>query len=368
MKKDKSIVDKKLNQLDYKFLAENSYEIFWKMDLRLRFTYVSSSILENTGYTVEEWITSRLSNHITQSEFIKIARVILTAINNCTNSKSVRSKLTVLSKNGVPINYEVIFKVKCADDGIPFELMGGFRDISKNTQEEINLKRSFSLKNKLMLTIIHDIKGSFASTVGFGNLLIEHLDEINGEQARKIAVLLRENIIQTHNFLNNLLEWSRSHTDEFCYAPTRINFKNLVDEIKELLSFQSEYKAVRIDNEVKSDIVIMADFGMIRTVVFNLVINAIKYSYQNERIIIRCSKEKDSLKCFITDFGVGMDIDKIKKLFGLKMTASTTGTNNEQGTGLGLFLCKEFIERHKGEIGVYSEKGVGSTFWFTIPI
>lgn len=168
----------------------------------------------------------------------------------------------------------------------------------------------------------------------------------------------------------NLLEWSISQSGKMEFNPTKNRLNSIIAEVLELFEEMLKQKQLTVEckcNCLENEHVII-DKEMISSVVRNFITNAIKFSYPEGKIIISCEDSKESIVFRISDNGMGMTPDTLNGLFKFGETFSNDGTNNEKGTGLGLLLCKEFIEKHQGEIAVESEVGKGSTFKFLLPV
>jgi K+-sensing histidine kinase KdpD len=171
----------------------------------------------------------------------------------------------------------------------------------------------------------------------------------------------------TLNLLDNLLTWSRSQIGRLDCNPIVFHIRNIVNETIFLLSKNAMNKNVRLSSLIRDDTMVFADMNMITTVVRNLMSNAIKYTPEGGSISIEDSDKGNALEISVSDTGVGMNSEDMEKIFRIDMRYSTPGTAKEQGTGLGLNLCKEFVEKNGGMIGVESEPGKGSRFYFTLP-
>ena len=171
---------------------------------------------------------------------------------------------------------------------------------------------------------------------------------------------------ETIDLLNNLLEWSSSQTGRLKIDPKNLFLKSVVDDTIDLLNEYAKKKNTTVLNEVPGQIEVFADKNMIGSVIRNLLSNAIKFT-QNGNVRITAKDVNGFVEFSITDTGVGIKPKDIKKLFRLDKEFSTRGTANEKGSGLGLILCKEFVERNNGKIYVESEKGKGTSFMFKLP-
>lgn len=231
-----------------------------------------------------------------------------------------------------------------------------------------SLKVSNETKDKFFSIIAHDLKGPFNVLFGFSNILKTKIDEKDIINIAKYNKIINSTLKNTYDLLDNLLKWSMSQTNRMDYNPESIILFELVNDAFNLLKSQADKKEVQLENRVPEDLKLIADKNMIGTVLRNLLSNSLKYSNTNGTIKVAASITDSYIRCTITDTGVGMSDNKVKTLFSLSDVTSTPGTHNEKGTGLGLILCKELIEKHKGTIGLRSELGKGSSFWFEIPI
>ena len=164
------------------------------------------------------------------------------------------------------------------------------------------------------------------------------------------------------------MSWARSQTNTISFEPELINLTELIKSTAQISKAAIHAKNIELIYRFNSNLKIFADKNMLTTIIRNLLMNAVKYSYNDKSIIIEVIKQHKSVKVSIIDHGVGINSDKLNEIFLISKKISEPGTNNEKGTGLGLILCKEFIEKHNGTIGVESELGKGASFWFTLPL
>jgi signal transduction histidine kinase len=168
--------------------------------------------------------------------------------------------------------------------------------------------------------------------------------------------------------LTNLLEWSRLQTGRIDFHPEPVNAYSISENTLSLLTSNSEQKNITIINRLDTETFVYADENMMQSIFNNLVTNAIKFTNRNGQIILSSTKMEDMVRFSVKDNGVGMDEKQKSLLFGMNKSFTTPGTTNEKGSGLGMILCKDFIEKHSGEIWVESNSGKGSEFFFTIPV
>ena len=171
----------------------------------------------------------------------------------------------------------------------------------------------------------------------------------------------------TLNLIDNLLAWTISQNKEKSFSPVKINLQELTGYMIESVKTSAIQKQVSIHQSIPPNLNVAADPHMVKTILRNLLTNAIKYTDSGGEIIIHSSESEQFVETEIVDNGIGMSIKAGKSLFKTREFNSTNGTGNEQGTGLGLVLCKEFVEMHGGNIWVESELGKGSKFKFTLP-
>lgn len=226
------------------------------------------------------------------------------------------------------------------------------------------LEKSNELKNKLFSIIAHDLRNPILSLKEIMNLFNEGV--ISEEEIRSYLPLISKNIKNTSSLLENLLIWSRSQLKGERIHPTSFNIRLATILQIQILESSANEKGIQIDNKIKEDQHVFADRDMIELVIRNLLSNAIKYCRQGDKITICSSIEQNDVKICIIDTGVGIASENISKLFGMS-NYTTVGTNKEEGTGLGLLMCREFVEKNKGIIWVESEIGKGSKFCFTVP-
>jgi len=224
-----------------------------------------------------------------------------------------------------------------------------------------------STKDKFMSIIAHDLKNPLNSLIGFTELLHEKQADYDNEQRQKFIDIINKASKQMYELLTNLFDWSRTQTGKINFKPTLFNIKANVHITLELLQHVAKNKEIQIKQDIEA-IEVFADKNMIATIVRNLVSNSIKFTPNGGIIEVFSEKYENQLEISVQDNGVGMDAKQMQSLFKIDKANSTLGTAQEHGTGLGLILCKEFIKMNKGKISVQSEKGVGSTFTFTVPL
>lgn len=239
-------------------------------------------------------------------------------------------------------------------------------------KEEILAKRdelqiANAEKDKFFKIIAHDLQSPFNSIMGFSEILAEQVNEKNYESIEKYAGIIFKSSERALDLLRNLLEWAQSQSGRMNYDPVNLDLLDLINEIMVLFNDIASQKSITIKKSVPPNAIVFADKAMISTVLRNLISNAIKFTHLGGEIVITVLEIQNHFKVSVSDNGIGVPQENLQKLFRIDENYSTSGTNKEKGTGLGLVLCKEFIEKHGGEIWIESDEGKGSTIYFTLP-
>ncbi|MCB1192899.1 MAG: response regulator [Leptospiraceae bacterium] len=231
--------------------------------------------------------------------------------------------------------------------------------------EEMN-----KIKDKFFSIVAHDLKSPFSGLIGISDMLIQKHSSLDSQKILKSITLINSTAKHTYNLLENLLTWSRIQINKVPFEPRLHKIQNIVQDVEMLAHYSGgDKKGIVIKHDIEpEDVEVRIDRNMIHTVYRNLISNAIKFTATGNTITIgyRLYKEEDKLLCFVKDEGVGMDQTEQEKIFKLDQPFSKKGLEGERGAGLGLVLCKEFVEKNGGKIWVESSKGNGSTFYFTL--
>ncbi|WP_340153298.1 tetratricopeptide repeat-containing sensor histidine kinase [uncultured Marivirga sp.] len=222
-------------------------------------------------------------------------------------------------------------------------------------------------KDKFFSIISHDLKGPLNSLTSFSGLLMNHTSSLSTEEIQMLAKDLDKSLKNLFALLENLLQWSRSQTGNIEFTAEEFDLTEMLNENKRLLDKQAENKNIQIEVKNTKSITVQAHPNSITTVIRNLLSNAIKFTDEGGQIKMGVVNEKHEYVVKIADNGVGMPKDVANKIFRIDTKHSTQGTAKEKGTGLGLILCKEFVEKNGGKIWVKSEEGKGTIFSFSIP-
>jgi len=250
-----------------------------------------------------------------------------------------------------------------------------FRDITerKRAEEEIRetnllLKRSNAEKDKFFSIIAHDLRSPFNGFLGLTQIMAEELPSLSMAQLQDLALSMKNSATNLYSLLENLLEWSQIQKGSIPFNPVEIQLRLLVDEVIALAIENAKSKEIEIGRDIPEEISVFADRNMLLTVIRNLVSNAMKFTRKGGKVSVSAKITDDkNVEIAIQDTGIGMSQKMLENLFRIDIKTNRTGTEGEPSTGLGLLLCKEFVEKHDGKIRVESDVGKGSTFYFTIP-
>ncbi len=249
-----------------------------------------------------------------------------------------------------------------------------FRDITERRktiqalyESEARLSELNATKDKFFSIIAHDLKSPFNSIVGFSDMLMNQVRKRDYDGVEEYAGIILQSSQKAMNLLINLIEWSRSQSGRMDFNPEFIEIGTLVHDVFEICNVAAMEKSVLLVMDIPRHITIFLDKDMISSVIRNLLSNAIKFTYPGGRVVIKAKLEGQELVVSISDNGIGIQQQYLNKLFRIDENYSIPGTQNEKGTGLGLVLCKDFVEKHNGKIWAESELGKGSSFYFTIP-
>ena len=230
------------------------------------------------------------------------------------------------------------------------------------------LRESNRTKDRILSIISHDLKSPFSALLGTTNMLVHEVnnENINVDRIKKYSTILNEATSTTFNLLINLLDWSRLQSNRIVIKPEKLNLNDIILDNVNIAHTAALHKNITLKYTTPGDYPIVSDRAMISTILRNLISNAIKYTSYNGTVEVSLNKNISFYYVSIQDNGVGIPADKINLLFESDTNQSTPGTANEKGTGLGLGLCKEFINKLGGDIWVESSDGQGTKFSFSL--
>ena len=278
----------------------------------------------------------------------------------------------IVNDNVIWINFKSIPRVLENRDII---WTGTLDDITerKQTEEEIKsknaeLQKLNADKDYFMSILAHDLKAPFNAILGFLDLLVNNLHSYDINEIERQITIVNESALRAYLLMEDILLWAMSQSGKLPFQPAEFDFKISCDKVVEMLKPNADNKGITINNVEAENIIVYADTNMLNTVLRNIISNAIKFTGVGGIIKIDAEKNNSEVTISVSDNGTGISPEALSNLFDISKMHSSKGTANEKGTGLGLLLCKSFVEKHGGTIWAESELGKGSVFKFTLPI
>ncbi|MDH4127645.1 MAG: PAS domain-containing sensor histidine kinase [Spirochaetota bacterium] len=366
-------------------VMDNTTNAIYTIDISGKFVLINKRGLEIAGYPAEELIGENFSKLIPQNylpivndEFLKIVNEGKTVSQFGTELIRKDGTTRYITFSGAPLMVEnkITCMVGTAEDIT--ELKKDEEALRKYNKEleslnakliesEKKLKESNITKDKFFSIVSHDIRTPLNYLIGFSDVLANNTAKLSQEKIIEFAKKINKSANNLLTLLENLLQWSRIQTGIEGFYPIKLNIYDLINENIELFTENIKDKKINLSLESNKNLKVFGDPHMLNFVIRNIISNAIKFTHIGGKINISSKKENKFIELSIQDNGVGISKDNLKNLFRIDVHHSTSGTANEVGTGLGLILCKELVEKNGGEIWVESNLTGGSTFRFTIP-
>lgn len=366
---ERKLVENEIKKLSKVFL-EGTNPTFIE-DLSGHIQEMNNEAVNFYGFSREELVGKSIKLLVPDEKHEKIDELI----NLCLEGKLVRDVEGLLrKKDGSKIPVLMTLSLLTDEENNPFAISSIASDITelKNIEKELTKSKAAAesanaTKDKFFKIISHDLRGPFNTIIGFSNLLNEEYDSLNDLRRKECIKHINMSSIYSFNLLENLLTWARTQTDEITINKEELNLKKLVETAISTALLLADSKNISVNNNVQPELILSIDKNTALTFIRNIVNNAIKFTHKGGSITIDSHVNDDSISLHITDTGVGISPEVIDQLFQIGKDISTNGTNNEKGTGLGLILCKEFVERNGGSITVKSEVNKGSEFIIVLP-
>ncbi len=246
------------------------------------------------------------------------------------------------------------------------------KHVAKQTQslneQKAALEELNATKDKLFSVIAHDLKSPFNSILGLTELLLDDNCNYKSSNSKKLVRHIYSTAKNTLNLTDNLLSWAKTQTGQMKYNPEKLSLHKVINEVVDIVNASARVKDISVYIGQVPDVNVYADKNMLKSILCNLLSNAVKFTHQNGEINVSAITGEKSIEIIVSDNGMGMNKKTRDKLFKIESNFSTKGTAREDGSGLGLILCKEFVEHHGGKIWVESLEGEGSSFTFTLPL
>ncbi len=240
--------------------------------------------------------------------------------------------------------------------------------IQRISESEKELQRLNMSKDRIFSVVAHDLRNPVAAVTGFSELLYDNFEQFPAETQKEYLLQIVQGTQRIQNLLENLLIWARAQMKAVKYEPEVLKVKNVVDDCIREMKANLDHKKVACQVRIDRKCMVFADKAMIHTVLRNLIMNAIKFSFPGGKIWVRSSTGSGECRLTVTDQGIGIQPEIQAKLFNVNEVVSTPGTTGESGSGLGLVICKEFLDKNRGKITVESEPGNGSSFTVSLPL
>lgn len=348
----------------YLKIFEEFPALIWRSRLDKLCDYFNKTWLEFTGRTMEEEFGLGWAEGVHPDDF-----------DNCvqTYGKAFDKRESFLMQYRMKNNLGEYRWIN--DFGRPFYdvdntflgYIGSCFDITENKNNELKLIELNASKDKLFSIIAHDLKGPIANIKEISSIINDPEMELSDADKTKYFKHLENTTNNLYSLLETLLDWSMAKTDRIQFSPISTNLYELSKTLIEQLDAQANLKNISINNQIELNLKLFADPNLLKTILRNLISNAIKYCEEGGSIALSSKEEESTIRITLKDSGVGMSPSQIDNLFKLSVNNSTKGTKNEKGTGLGLILCKEFMDKHQGKIEIESTVGIGSTFHLIFP-
>ena len=239
--------------------------------------------------------------------------------------------------------------------------------IEKVKESENKLSQLNQIKDKLFSVVSHDLRNPLATMQSFLKLITEHHEKMSEDERKKLFAEAQQSLDNLNELLYNLLQWSKSQMNLLKFRQDKLNVKSIIDGAVSLVQLHAHMKEVKIKVSVEESLAAHADKDMTEFIIRNLLSNAIKFSHRNSIVEVNAFADGGQIEIEIEDHGIGISENKIKKLLETHTTITRHGTEKEKGTGLGLLISKEFIEKNGGKLTIKSEAGKGSIFSFSVP-
>jgi PAS domain S-box-containing protein len=362
------------SEIKYKDLFDNAPVGYHELNSQGIIMRVNRTELNMLGYDEAEMLNRPYWDFIPEEESEKSRKSFQSKISGAAKQGHGFER-KYQRKDGSIVLFSTYDRLEFDSDGKITGICSTVQDITekKEAEEKLQqyaeeLRESNATKDKFFSIIAHDLKSPFLGLLGLTGILADEFDKLDLKEIKIFANDIAAVSKKIYQFLENLLTWSRLQVGKMEFNPVEIDLYKTCEDIKDLLVNNAKNKNIELVFDIMSDLKVQADENMIRSVMENLISNSIKYTPKGGKVLVSSLVTDHTLGVCITDTGIGIKEEDLAKLFRIDIQHSTKGTANEMGTGLGLLLCKEMIEKHNGSIGVESHFGKGSKFYFTLPL
>jgi len=353
------------NELKFRALSDNSQDCITRYDRQHRHIYVNKAGLEVRGLNEEQLLgkTHRETGMYDEAHCLMFENFIEKVF---TTRQPQHEQFSMDRSNGT-VYYDLRLFPEFDTENKVGSVLGVSRDITKLKQSENELLQLNLDKDRFISILGHDLKSPLDTLLGLSALMEENIHSYDISEIKSMLGEMNKATRATYHLLEDILTWTKAQSGKIPFNPQALAFKDICENTMEILGPKARAKNIQIKCHTKDQQTVVADSQMLLTVMRNLLSNAIKFTNKDGEIHVKAEEKPERTEISVSDNGIGMAPKDMEKLFSLSEIHTTKGTAKEEGTGLGLLLCKEFVEKHGGTIHVESEEGKGSTFRFTLP-
>ena len=364
----------------YRQLVEETSDTVYTIDLEGRFTYVNPSAVTITGYAVDELLGMSFTELIHPDAIERVQEFYREQRDKLIPETSL--EFPILIKNGETKWVEQTVNAVIKEDQL-VGLQATVRDETERKKAEdalresreryrdlsVELEKANVTKDKFFSIIAHDLKGPLGNFYALSKMFVDKFEKFTPDKIREMVKQLHTSASQSYKLLENLLDWSRLQLGRMEFKPEPVTVTEVVGANIDLLKTQAQEKELSLVDSTDPGHMVIADRNMLSTVLRNLISNAIKFTPRGGTVTITSAAGDDDgiITATIADTGIGMSADIVASIFDIGTQHTTLGTEKEKGTGLGLCLCREFIDKNEGQLWVESTPGNGSQFSFSLP-
>lgn len=353
-----------LDKTNKVFKSINKIDVQWIVNDDLKCTYVSSNIYDEYGYTQEEWMRSDVRKNKSYKEILQLIRLAKSKVHE---NKFYCFESQIKHRNGTFINVEVTFKAMLNDYGEPDGFCGTIRNLTKKNE----LGKKFILNNRsikteeqninfLLSIVAHDLINPFNIILGYTKLLKDDYNSLSDQERLNYITKVDSYAYANFKLAKNLLDWAKLQNQGIKVKKEIINAEDYIQKIIHPYTCLLDKKEINLVIEANKDYIFYADNNLIKIVVVNLFVNAIKFSKRKGTIKIKLDEVDHHTQIIVEDNGVGMSEEKLSEIFKLSKANSEPGTQGEKGTGIGLYICKKLIAHQKGTLNFSSVVNKGT--------
>jgi PAS domain S-box-containing protein len=352
-------------------MANTAPVMIWIADVEGLFSFVNRVWLDFTGKEIGDQLGMNWLKNVHPDDYENLLNIYQDAFSS-RKPFSVKFRFMGINEK---YNWMLIKGTPRLNDEENFSgFIGSCVNINDQIENEEKIKKinaklteSNETKDKFFSIISHDLKSPLSGLMGILEILDTSYETLQENEKIEIITEAAKSSKSTYALIENLLEWSSVKSDKLPFEPKKVNLLAVINNIGTLYNQNFKNKGITLKVNVKPETTVFTDIKIIETIFRNLISNAIKFTAQNGSVLVNSKEDKNFTVIQVNDTGIGMDQDEMEKLFRIDKSHSTRGTDDEEGTGLGLILCKELVEKQGGKIWVVSKKGEGSTFYFTLP-